>query len=480
MPKSKPTDLATAAELQQQLLGAGALATAYGAWAVNKMAPKRALGWSPQTPRQMQTRASGSRTRPRARQNWLRLGFKTRIMNRWNKLRARMRRGASKAPKFPVGPYQGRFKKQRRVKPTKVTGNKEAVYGTITGENATYGGFFKCGGRRRLIREFAEKLVTTIIRERKVTCPSRDSTIFWQGDRWYDSSIAGGTAPTQMVFLFNEKDKDGNNYGTQFAQNLVPSQTNGTYYYTYDELVTELVPKFEAHLNNDERHIVGYKLNCIWGDSTSVIYERSLAEWKLTMTVRCNLKIQNITPADIGGEQEKYDKDNIANNPLTGRIMTFSGGVPRIRGQFAGSINGAPYIADTDDHEGLLVFPAGSNSIYDNGNALHVVPKGTTLFENCTHSTPVSLSPGGHKNISTLYTFSGTLKQFTKKLNTSFAFPFKCGETVCFGFEPAMRTNENEVVKLAYHLDVVSHSTLWPRHRIYVEQRNKTVVRNLG
>lgn len=474
VPKSRTTDPETAAAV----LFAGATAAHYG---VVRPMTKRALTFTPQTPSQRRTRGSSSAARPRARRNWLqavRAATRSRIMNRINSMRARFRRGPARAPKYPVGPYQGRFK-QRRIAPTKVTGNKETVYGTIDGQNATYGGFFKNGGRKKVIRELVEQLLKTIIRQRKITCASRDSIISWLGDQWYGSSH-GGQAPTQLQFLFHEKDKDGIYYTTTVTQNLLASLTDGTYYYTFDGLVDLLVPLFETALNSDERFLYGYKLTNTYGGSEALIQERSLSEWKITMTVRCNMKIQNITPADLGGETAKYDKDNIANNPLMGRVFTFSGGVPRLRGQFAGAIAGMHHVSDTDDADGLIVFPDQTNTVYDNGNALHIVPKGTTLFENCTHSTAVALSPGGYKNVSTLFTFSGTLKQFTKKLALATGEPFKFGETVCFGFEPAMRTAENEAVKLAYHLDVLTHCTLWPRHKIYVQQRNKSTVRNIS
>ena len=244
-------------------------------------------------------------------------------------------------------------------------------------------------------------------------------------------------------------------------------------YFTFDHLVGLIVTDMEDKLKDKTTFLSGYKVQNINGTQTEFNTSSvcsSLGDWNLSINVKSILKLQNITPADVAGD-EANSKDAITSNSLRGRIWTFSGGAPKLRSQFA-TYPGLSHIEKTDHDCGLIPFPPRTADMYAHGNILHSVPAGGTIFQNIAKTASVSLAPGGFRTHIQSYRFSGTVRQFCKRMAMDVDIPFRTGDSVAFGLEPSMKTLQDEVVKLGYHIDFLSTSYLKPKLVTRVQQSN--------
>lgn len=383
------------------------------------------------------------------------------------------------SPKYSIGPYKGRFRNPRKRKT--VSGNKATVFGTVEGENAVYLGYQSCGGRELLLRQFAEKFVMMVMREAKVSCPSRDKVIEWAGKSYQ----AVAQSPLALRLVFHTTASDGaitetlTDHGLHDDDPIVPT------YRSFDQLVGFIVDDLKLKLTNDNVHLHSFSLLHYVDANTSAglnphLANRQLGDFRFTCTVKSVFKVQNITPAD-GTGSEVNNKNAITSNPLRGRLWHFSGGPPKIRNQFQNEItDDFMKISDGSRDDGLIVFPLKTSTCYDEGNSLHSVPKGGTLFSNVARMSGVYLPPGSFKNTTHTYRFSGTVRQFCKRMAMDTDEPFRCGDSVCVGLEPAMKTAMNEDIKIAYHVDYLSSSYLLPRYRHRLEQSNRSTNTNIG
>ena len=76
--------------------------------------------------------------------------------------------------------------------------------------------------------------------------------------------------------------------------------------------------------------------------------------------------------------------------------------------------------------------------MYAHGNILHSVPAGGTIFQNIAKTASVSLAPGGFRTHIQSYRFSGTVRQFCKRMAMDVDIPFRTGDSVAFGLEPSI------------------------------------------
>nr|QUS52610.1 capsid protein [Mute swan feces associated circular virus 11] len=366
------------------------------------------------------------------------------------------------------GPYAGRFKRPRVVRGKPMYGNKHIAYGTVTSQNAVYHGYQACGSRDILIREFSEQLLRSILRESKVAIKTRDTAIPWAGPT-RDESFRD---PFRIAFYFHLVQDDGSIVVSTVDTNLDTSGA-GSNYKSFDDVATGMATSFAAEMSVPNKYLYSYTI--FKGDGSGIdegMTTRNVAEWSFNVNVSTNYKVQNITPADLGTGNETFNRDNIASNPLQGRVWEFSGAAPRFRGQFSNMIGSANSIEKSDHPYGLIVFPAANDNVYDVGNYFHSVPTGTVLFQNCSKTGTVNLTPGGHKNIVKRYNFSGTVRHFCKRIAASDDHKFGMGDAICVGLQPSMRTTNDEAVTIAFHLDIGVKARLSPRYKIHLNQNN--------
>lgn len=382
-----------------------------------------------------------------------------------------------KRPTLSVGSYGGRFKKRRRSKrvtrPTQ--GNKDTVYGVMSGSGAVYHGWSTCGGRDYAIKQFSEQLLKQVCYERKVDIRGRDQALEW--------NTGGANRIDKLQLLHRLVAGDGTVYEGLEDVTLVTT-LGGHTSASFDTVVINLETKLKLILDTEGRYIYGYKLhetNSAAASAPPPVVRLQLDTWKFNMNVNVSYKVQNITPADdaTGTKDDDmgYSKDSILANPLRGRTYEFSPGYPRVRPAVLTQASALQIVSKETAPHGFVTFPTGGNAIYGAGMPMHAPPPGGTLFQNCIKGSAVNIQPGNFKIMYSNFKFSGSVKQFCSKVTsatnsvTGKLSRFTLGNTVAYGLMPTMRTH-GETIKIAYQYDCTSTSTLRPKYKCTIPRNN--------
>lgn len=397
------------------------------------------------------------------------------------------------APKFAIGSSAGRFKRLRRSRKVSKPHytNKDTLYGTITGTHSVYSGYSTCGGRIHALQMFSEAFLRHLLKLRKVEIKGRQDDIPWTENP--------STTPRykEIKLLYRDELGDGDIVETSATVQLWNS--HHMTYYSFNELVSFISSQLADDLKKDTLYLFGFTLSTTndGTDSEVVVQSRQLCDWQLNLNVKTMMKIQNITPADdeagLDDNEQKYSKDSILSNPLSGRSYLFGPGFPRPRPTIVGPGTHNSSLEDLTnqtDVNGFVQFPASTDSVYASGGALHTPPSGGNVFANCKKGSSLYLSPGNFKWFTNVFTFKGTVKSFCKKAsfeeaistdtNSSPGKRFTLGETFAFGFAPTMRTTNAETVRLAYHMDRTSSCYISARHRVVVPRSNTSQLYAIG
>lgn len=390
------------------------------------------------------------------------------------------------AASYAVGAsYAGRFKRMRKKRAISRPhyGNKDTLYGTMVGDHAIYSGYSTCGGRKHALTQFSEAFIRHLLKVRKVDLKGRDDQILWTD---------GTDFPRYELLNLHFRNQLGDGNIVETKKDLLLWKSNK--YLSFNALTDDLVTLLSAELVDDNKFLFGFTLNSTDTGTPQepVMQSRQVCDWRIKMKVVSSMKIQNITPADdAAGTKDdgvSYSKDSILSNPLSGRSYLFGPGFPRPRSSIIGpgthSAN-LSMITNQENEDGLVQFPGHSSptdNIYGPGGILHTPPLGGNVFSNCEKGAGIYLSPGNYKMFKNTFTFSGTIRQFCKKVSykrsvstdtdESSGKRFALGQSFCFGFSPTMRTSVSETIKLAYHLDRTSSCYMMARHRVVVPRSN--------
>jgi len=225
----------------------------------------------------------------------------------------------------PVAPssYGGRFKRRRKSKKVRkpTQGNTDSVYGRIMGHHAAYGGWSTCGGRDHALLQFSEQLLRQMLYERKLDIPGRTEALPFTT-----------TTADSVKLLYRTVNVDGSHTN---AHEVITITTGGTTK-TFSVVANAIKTSLSTSMALNTRYLYGYELTC---NGEVMVARHQVDTWKLSMRVRVNFKVQNVTPADdvAGTDDNKtmYSKDSILSNPLQGRSYQFSPGYPRVRPKIA-------------------------------------------------------------------------------------------------------------------------------------------------
>jgi hypothetical protein len=187
-----------------------------------------------------------------------------------------------------------------------------------------------------------------------------------------------------------------------------------------------------------------------------------------TVSVKTNMKIQNVTPAD-GNDQ---DSSAITANPLEGKIYKFSDHVPHMRQNTVRAGHDMLAFTDSSRKLGMLLGPVTTNDAYESGGLLFSPFNGKVNFKNCTMQGNVKLAPGSHKSFQETFTYKGTVTKFFTGIRQGSAHRPTFGKSTIIGLEPTLRTAINESVKLAYNLDVVVNTSLFSKKKLIIPSAN--------
>lgn len=381
-----------------------------------------------------------------------------------------------KLPRFSTAGSGSRVtSKKKSPMPKAAVSNVAVVYGVVEGTNTVYHGWQACGGRTFVFRQFVDAFLREIIRERKVSMSTRDAAINWHGVAF---TSASNNAPSVVRLKFHEVTSSGVISVTERAINTYVGTFNGTNAFkTFDVLRDDVVAAIMAELDSERKFLYEYGLDHLV-DNAAFNYSRTVSEWKFRMRVKSVCKMQNVTPAD--GGTDPNDRQNISANPLTGKLYTFTGGPPRVRGQFSGTGNTLINIEGEDDGQGLITFPSKADDLYKAGNTLAQPIAGGTIFSNCKATQSCYIAPGNFKYAGGMYEFSGSVRSFCKKMAMGPDTDFKVGDSHVYAFTPTLKTVVDEVVRTAFHLDFKSQASMTPHFKIRLPASNITALRNIG
>jgi len=261
-----------------------------------------------------------------------------------------------------------------------------------------------------------------------------------------------------------------------YDYNSIPLHSGGAYR-AFDAVRDDMATAIRARVFSDRTTIRSWGLFDFSDEggqySRQIKQDNNLLDSHFECTVRSVMKIQNQTSSDENdaGERTK-NTDVVDSNPLEGKQYTFKSGAPKLRTQFRVPGNELEQFQNDLEVNGLILAPNDQGLIYDTGNSLFSPPMGKTLFDNCIASAPIRLQPGSFKSSSSTFKYSGTVRNFFKQLAAGTGTRFTMGQTTLFGLEPAMRTSDQEIVKIAYNLEFDSYSHLKPKIKVHLPQSN--------
>ena len=376
-----------------------------------------------------------------------------------------------KAPTRRVGSYGGRFKAPKKAKMSGVKGikNHAEIYGTCETKNAVYHGFNTCGGRPNVFKQYAEQLLKSIMLEQGISLNNRDSEIYW-----------GNAGNMEKIELkFSRVDLAGS-ITNSFIN--IPLGT-ATSYANFDSTVGLMMNAFmSAALQQDRDGFVGWALFEFQGDSSTsrpIKRNYNCSDAHFELHVKSTFKVQNQTQSDPDSAGARSGSTDVIDaNPLEGKVYRFKSGFPKVRQQFLTAGWELDDFQGDIQANGLCLAPADTGTVYDTGNPLFSPFMGNTMFSNCVAQGKITLQPGKYKSSIHTYTFSGSVRSFIKAAISSDQSRFTMGDTILYGMEPAMRTSDNELVKIAYNLEYDSKSSLKKKIKMHLPQSNISAMIN--
>jgi len=188
--------------------------------------------------------------------------------------------------------------------------------------------------------------------------------------------------------------------GTTTIIHVDVALATGSAYKTYDAVVEAILVTLTDKLFTDSprydlsgwRLFAGFAFDPSDSNTSAkdvpIEYNDHVGDSMYTVSVKTNMKIQNVTPAD-GNDQ---DSGAITANPLEGKIYKFSDHVPHMRQNTVRAGHDLLAFTDSSRKLGMLLGPTSSNDAYESGGLLFSPFNGKVNFKNCTMQGNVKLS----------------------------------------------------------------------------------------
>lgn len=314
-------------------------------------------------------------------------------------------------------------------------------YGSIERNHSLWIGFQTHGCRERIMQIASEAMLRALL-SRVDYYPSVYEQVFPDNGslqalkiRWTYTNLDDGTlAGTDRTYSL------GGNTFEQVANSIrsdwMDEQT----------VVSQGVPTRAVFYRNDNTSASSETLR--------VIREiEDIDKMKLKLFAKQGIHVQNLTPNDAGSS----NLDVTGTNPIQGKIYEFTT-PPRLREQVAESYSDARALQDHLDDDGVRWL--NNSAITDVDGILGHPPPAGGLFTNCRKVANVAIGAGMMKHKNTLFTFKGTVLEFSqkfrvKRLNFTEGQPYKKhGGGICwFGLEQKFRAGP-DLVKIGFNREL--------------------------
>ncbi len=367
-------------------------------------------------------------------------------------------------PKYRIGSLIGTAKSSRKVKgkmDTMTLTEHRDVHATVQQPMVAYWGYSDAGSLDQQLEMGTRALVNMFVRR-------------------------AGLKPTSIYQSFNEsylQDYSGNSdirlkrivFGYQLINELgVITREEVTYPVTDASSVyliaTAIMADIKLKNNQGSFPVRAILQNEQYAGVHVTFATYDLQNTMVDFSYMRKYKWQNVTPADTTqqpGEFNQFSVNDINANPLSGRIYQYKHPVPQVRAAKLDNED-LPQLSKIQNHEGTdgaLDCTAFRNGTY---NSLLEFPfkqpyKSMEIFKDTVSEDKVYMPPGGYKQLIrkgkktmnfTRFTQATTGQEVWRKpVQAGSTIPPPIGTSTVWALEPVIRTNTNEVVRIATQME---------------------------
>jgi len=355
------------------------------------------------------------------------------------------------------GQYRGKFSKARKntkkMDPYLSKGFQSVteVNGTVSDPDCVYIGHSSLSGVQTM-----EMICQVLLRK-----------LFWKGMHWDCTnmgSILPGTdalsAAGWRLAIWRENKANGSidrytydTTATDSISQIIGDRANGSNgtWATFFDVLADYAAGAVAGQDLNVLQPTRLILYGIDGNGTNFYNFRTdinLQNEIIHLRSRSEIKVQNRTKSAAGDSST----DNVASNPIVGRMYEFSSGAPRSK------VDGVRLIEAISDKTGVLT--ARGASFLDNGLSVMKEPPNPKIFWNCTKSSKQLINPGDIKNSSIGYTRSCSLIKFLKAIRYGYSASGTgskqinlVGKCQMLALEDMININSSENISIAYEVN---------------------------
>lgn len=363
---------------------------------------------------------------------------------------SKMPRRAAKATKSRVKRVKGKPVKKKRTsskkkakatrKTKKSTGiaknvvHKQQPHGVAERDDILYMGFQHHGGRDEILEVVVDSLLRKYLAKFHITIDSPDVAVNVQ---------VGTPMITQAQMIYQSQD-----YKLGTAGAYVPGVILNLDTTVYQLAVQQIALEIKTQAETGHLPVAMFFLNHA---GEIIMKDRRLADAIVNPTVSATLRIRNITPNDSGDPTSTAgDRFALDTNPLIGKMYQFKGDIPIVKNVLlnpeSNSLVGtsadivAGYAKWMDAYRSKGVCGTNIDSAWDpqlkTDQILSTPPVGSRVFNNCTKTVNIGLSPGGAASHVMRFSFKGTFNRFIRTVIGNGATDYnRFGACTWFGFE---------------------------------------------
>lgn len=377
-------------------------------------------------------------------------------------------------PKYRIGSLIGTAKSRRKVSGKmdvmSLTEHRD-VHATVQQPMVAYWGYSDAGSLDHQLEMGVRALVNMFVRRSGL----KPTSIYQSFDESYLQDYSGNSdiRLKQIVIAFQGIDQTG--AITRDEWPLAVTDTQSVHLIT-TAIVAEL--KLRGANGTSADNANAFKpVRAILQSFVSGTYQTyatyDLENTMIDFSYMRKYKWQNVTPADTTqqpGEFNQFSVNDINANPLSGKIYQYKHSVPQIRGAKLDNedLPQLQKIQNAEGADGFLDCTAFRNGGY---NSILEFPfkqpyKSMEIFKDTLSEDKVYMPPGGYKQLirkgkktmnfarfcqATIIRNTGTLN--FERLSSGSDVEPRIGTSTIWALEPVIRTNTNEVVRIATQME---------------------------
>lgn len=387
-----------------------------------------------------------------------------------SKMKRRKTQGQVKAvprgvmPKYRIGSLIGTAKSSRKVKgkmDVLSLSEHRDVHATVQQPTVAYWGYSDAGSLDQQLEMGVRALVNMFVRRAGL----KPTSLYQNFNESYlqDYSANSDIRLKRIVIAFQIVSDTG-----------VVTRTESTYSVTdassIHALTTAIMADIKTKNGSRELPVRAILQNEQYGGVHVTFATFDLQNTMIDFSYMRKYKWQNVTPADTTqqpGEFNQFSVNDINANPLSGKIYQYKHPVPQVRGAKLDNseVTQLSLIQNHEGTDGALDCTAFRNGDYNSALEFPFKQpfKSMEIFKDTVSEDKVYMPPGGYKQLIRKGKTTMNFTRFTQATNgktfNGFAgqagasVPPPIGTSTLWALEPVIRTNTNEVVRIATQME---------------------------